>query len=315
VLRMSAVESYFTLADITDAEAFRRLGRSLAADPDTELRRTLVSAQVVTGPDGMKRTELVTSTAADRVRSTPRLLPEEDLRAQLTELVLTSPAVPARREERTALRPLLDAFFEGLGTKAVEVLSANLDRAGARLVRVVEQEQRRFMAKPRAQEVVELREFEPVRATDKPVSGDRHGAFSRSSAYDDWKRSLYALEWFDSKPERTVANMVDDDESVTCWVRLHTGELPILWNSAGQQYNPDLIVMEVDGTHWVVEVKMDKEMASADVQAKREAAQRWANHVNADDTVAATWRYLLVSESDVDTAKGSWSALKRLGGS
>jgi type III restriction enzyme len=315
VLRMSAVESYFTLADITDVDAFRKLGRSLAADPDAELRRTLVSAHVVTGPDGMKRTELVTATAADRVRSTPRLLPEEQLRAELTELVLASPAVPARKEERAALTPLLDAFFEGLGAKAVEVLSANLDRAGARLVRVVEQEQRRFMAKPKAHEVVELKEFNPIRATDKPVSGDRFGAFSRSSAYDDWKRSLYPLEWFDSKPERTVANTVDDDEGVDCWVRLHTGELPILWNSAGQQYNPDLIVMETDGTHWVVEVKMDKEMASADVQGKREAAQRWANHVNAGGSVAGTWRYLLVSESDIETAKGSWPALKGLGGS
>ena len=38
---------------------------------------------------------------------------------------------------------------------------------------------------------------------------------------------------------------------------------------------------------------------------------RW---VNADEKVRATWRYLIVSESDVDTAKGSWSALKKLGG-
>jgi hypothetical protein len=35
--------------------------------------------------------------------------------------------------------------------------------------------------------------------------------------------------------------------------------------------------------------------------------------VTADAGVGATWRYLLVSESDVDTAKGSWPALKRLG--
>jgi type III restriction enzyme len=55
-------------------------------------------------------------------------------------------------------------------------------------------------------------------------------------------------------------------------------------------------------------------MPSADVQDKREAARRWANHVNADDKVLATWRYLLVSETDVRTAKGSWEALKGLGG-
>ena len=64
--------------------------------------------------------------------------------------------------------------------------------------------------------------------------------------------------------------------------RLHTGDLPILWNSAGQQYNPDLLVIETNGAHWIVEVKMDKEMTSADVQGKREAALRWANYVTTD---------------------------------
>jgi type III restriction enzyme len=157
------------------------------------------------------------------------------------------------------------------------VLSANLDRAGVLLIRLVEQQQRRYMAKPSYHQVVELREFDPARATDKPASADRFGAFAKAVAYEGWRRSMFPLEWFDSRPERTVANMVDADDYVACWVRLHTGELPILWNSAGQQYNPDLLVVETDGTHWVVEIKMDKEMVSADVQGKREAAQRWAN--------------------------------------
>ncbi len=159
--------------------------------------------------------------------------------------------------------------------------------------------------------VVELKELNPGRATDKPVSADRFGTFSKSLAYEGWRRSQYPLEWFDSRPERTVANIVDDDDDVVCWVRLHTGELPILWNSAGQQYNPDLVVVETDETHWVVEVKMDKEMTSADVQGKRDAAQRWANYVTVDDSAGTTWRYLLVSESDVDTARGPWPALKK----
>jgi type III restriction enzyme len=314
VLRMSVVQSSFSLADITDTDAFRRLGASLAADPAGELSRTLLGARIVEGADGMRRTELVTTTAADRVRSTPTLFPESDLRNSLAEMVLASSAVPARKSERAALTPLLDAFFEGLGTKAVEVLSANLDRAGARLVRLVESEQRRFMTKPSFEEVVEVRSFDPIRVTDKDVSANRHGAFSKALAYEGWQRAMFPIAWFDSAPERTVANIVDDDDSVSWWLRLHINDLPILWNGAGQQYNPDLIVIETDDTYWVVEVKMDKEMTSADVQAKREAAKRWANHVSADSTVGTRWRYLLVSESDINDAKDSWDALKRLGG-
>lgn len=313
VLRMSSVTSSFSLADITDVSAFRKLGTALAANPTGELNRTLVSARVVVGADGVKRTELVRSEAADHIRSTPTLLSASDLREQLTEIVLAAPAVPARKEERAAVQSLLDAFLDGLGSHADEILSANLDRAGARLVRLVGEEQRRFMAKPSIREVVKIEEFAPTRSTDKTTTADRYGPFSKSLAYEGWIRSLYPVEWFDSSPERTVANMIDGDESVVCWVRLHIGELPILWNSGGQHYHPDFLVIETDSEHWIVEVKMDKEMTSADVQGKREAAARWANHVSANEQVDTMWRYLLVAESDVSMARGSWSSLKQIG--
>ncbi len=311
VLRMSTVESRFSLADITEVDGFRKLGVALAANPDGELNRMLFGARVVVGLDGIKRTEMVRSEAADHIRSSPSLFALQDLRDRLTDMVLTSSAVPARKEERAALGPFLDAFVEGLGTEAEAVLSANLERAGARLVQLVGTEQRRFMAKPTYEQVVKLVEFDPVRATDREVSADRFGPFAKSLAYEGWSRSLFPVEWFDSSPERTVANMVDGDAGVVCWVRLHINDLPILWNSGGQQYHPDFIVIEADGTHWVVEVKMDREMTSEDVRSKRQAAKRWANHVSASALVTATWRYLLVSEADVQTAKGSWPALQR----
>lgn len=311
-LRMTNVKSHFSLADIPDPDAFRRLGVTLAADPDNELSRTVVSARVIRNADGVKRTELVTSPAADRVRSAPRLFPEQDLRRDLADAVLASSAVPARKSERAALAPLLDAFFNGLGANAVEVLSANLDRAAARLIRLVEQEQRKYMAKPVYEEVTELHDFNPARATDKDISADRFGAFSKSVAYEGWQRNMYALAWFDSRTERDVANLLDDDVRITAWARLHIGDIPILWNGAGQNYNPDLLAVEDDGTHWLIEVKMDKEMPTAEVQDKRIAATRWANHVSADESVGVTWRYLLASETDTATAKGSWTALKQL---
>jgi type III restriction enzyme len=310
---MSAVESKFSLADITDADSFRKLGVALAANPDGELNRMLFGARVVVGADGIKRTEMVRSEAADHIRSIPSLFSLQDLRDQLSDIILASPAVLARKEERAALQPFLDAFFDGLGAKAEEVLSANLERAGARLVQLVGTEQRRYMAKPTYEQVVKLDEFHPIRSTDKDVTADRFGPFSKSVAYEGWSRSLFPVEWFDSNPERALANMVDDDLGVTCWARLHINELPILWNSGGRRYNPDFIVIDSDGTHWVVEVKMDKEMPTEEVQGKRDAATRWANHVTADDQVGVPWRYLLVSEADVSTAKGSWDALTRLG--
>lgn len=310
ILRMTAVRSDFSLADITDTARFRQLGAALAAKPDEELARTRLSAEIVVGSDGIKRTQLVTSEAADHVVAEGHLFPVDQLREELTVRILASTAVPARKDQRSAMRPLLDAFLDGLDGLAEEVLSANLDRAAARLIQLVETEQRRFMAKPSYDEIVELRRFDPVRMTDKRESKDRFGAFSRACAYEGWARSLFPLEWFDSSPELTVANAIDGDDSIACWVRLHINELPILWNSGGRQYNPDFIVVEKDGVHFVVEVKMTKEMGTEEVGGKLEAAKRWVNHVSAD---GVQWRYLLVSEDDVRTAKGSWGALKSLG--
>ena len=47
---------------------------------------------------------------------------------------------------------------------------------------------------------------------------------------------------------------------------------------------------------------IDQTDESEDVKGKRDAARRWANYVTADERVEAVWRYLLVSETDVDTA-------------
>lgn len=109
-----------------------------------------------------------------------------------------------------------------------------------------------------------------------------------------------------------MANLLDDAEEITCWARLHRGDLPILWSQAGQWYNPDFLAVERDSTHWVIEVKAVKEMEAPDVKGKRQAAQRWVNHVTADSTVNVPWRYLLASETDVKTVRGSWPALKQL---
>ncbi|HYZ79071.1 MAG TPA: hypothetical protein VE596_17025 [Gaiellaceae bacterium] len=117
--------------------------------------------------------------------------------------------------------------------------------------------------------------------------------------------------WFDSSTERALAQTLDDSDEIRFWVRLNTGDLPILWQSDGREYNPDFVAVEVGGVHWLVESKMDKEMESADVAGKENAALRWASHVSSKTTTE--WRYLLVSESDVSAARGSWSALKRLG--
>lgn len=312
ILKMGAVSVEFTLADITNPKPFRELGERLRADPVGELRRVRLSARTVTGPDGLRRTEMVTAPAVDKVVSQGSLLPLEDGLRELRIRVLDSAPVPSRPKEATSLARLIDAFAEGLGNDAVTVLSNYMDRVAAGFIELITVEQRNCGTRPSFGDVIDVVTLAPVRFARATTSADRLGKFKRGVGYE-YDNSIYEQDWFDSRPERDLANIIDEDDEIQYWVRLQNGDLPILWHSTGKKYNPDFIAIDRDEVHWLVEVKSNKEMTSAAVQAKREAAIRWSNHVDDDDRVADTWRYLLVSESHVKTAKGSWTALRRLG--
>lgn len=47
------------------------------------------------------------------------------------------------------------------------------------------------------------------------------------------------------------------------------------------------------------------------MQAKKNAAERWARRVNASG-IAGKWRYLLMSETQLKAATGDWRRLKAL---
>ena len=96
---MTTIKSDFSLADITDDAPFSRLGEGIAADPTETLRRVRLSAQVVQGSDGLRRTELITARAIDRVESPASLLPIDTLRQQLVNQILSASIVPARANQ------------------------------------------------------------------------------------------------------------------------------------------------------------------------------------------------------------------------
>lgn len=313
VIKSTVPRSEFSLADITDDESFRQLGRKLVADPGLDtLRRVQIGAVVQTGLDGIRTTQVFTVPAADRVPAQLALEPMAYLREKLVDAVFGCSVTPQRLKERNAAERLVDLFLAGLGESAQRALSAYFDRASASLIDLVVAKAREFARDPAYEEVVELQPVAKVRAAKPTTTSDRYGKFQRGVGYTAFRKSVYAQDWFDSSTERDLANILDDSDDVDIWMRLQRGDLEILM-AEDRNYNPDFVAVESGGGHWLVESKMDKEMESLDVLAKREAAMRWANHVSADPKVGATWRYLLVSEADVAAAKGDWQALKALG--
>ena len=316
-LRTMSIKQAFSLSDITDLDAFTQLGKRISADPEGTLRRVVVGARIVEDESGFKQIRMTTEDAVDRIGASTLTIPIDTSQQGLVEVILAMDIVSAREDvagtQRSAAEAIVDAFLDGMGEKAEHLLSAFYTRAAAGLKNKVEEEYKRYLQPPQQSDEVEVVPFGSQRYVTRGLSPDRWDEFSKSSAYEGWTKSLYPCEWFDSSTERYFANALDGDDSIEYWVRLQRDDLIIVWSYKGQQYNPDFIVHEVTGDDWLVEVKMDKEANSEDVKAKREAAKRWVNRVNYSKKFPNKWHYLLVTETDVKTAKGSWAAVKQLG--
>jgi type III restriction enzyme len=78
--------------------------------------------------------------------------------------------------------------------------------------------------------------------------------------------------------------------------------------AATRFYHPDFIVVDDEGTHYIVEGKAASEMTDPIVLAKRDAAANWVSTVNASTSVSVKWAYVLCSETAVGSAS-DWPSL------
>ena len=118
-------------------------------------------------------------------------------------------------------------------------------------------------------------------------------------------RSIYWLNWFDSEPERAIANLLDKPASgIDCWARLAVwGQFSI--PSGHGRYFPDFYARSGD-EHFIIEVKADNQMTSEEVVAKARAAEHFVELVNADGRFGR-WSYVLISQATADSAL-TWAA-------
>lgn len=305
VIQMTPVKGQFSL-DVIDPELFRALGVQHAADPDALLLRTVISAEVEGGDH--RRVKMVTRTAEDKVTGATVNVPlAESVEAVRRELK-ASEEVPARKAEAVLLDRLLDAYVAGLGDKAEEVLSGFRHRAIATFRKVLREAQRDLEAKPEYGELVRLAPLKRNRVSRPETSKHLAGIFRRGVGYEGWKKSYFPQVWFDSEPEFRFARVVDDADDVAFWVRLVRDDIPIMWTSAGNHYNPDFLVLLKDGTRVLAEVKADRMVKVDEVREKKTAAKRWTRKVSAE--AEGEWEYLLVTPDDIKLSKGSWPALR-----
>jgi hypothetical protein len=270
-------------------EVFAEIGRKVADAHGARLDRKLLDVV----DDGAGGFTLVPR-AGESLDATQVALPFGQVKDMLVDTVMALSFLPDDRETRNGAVRLVDAAIQAAGGE--EKLAAYHDIVADMVKKTL---RKRFQAGPaREQNTISLAPFKPVRTTTRPQETNRFAPFSRDTAYGSWSRSTHPWNWFDSEPERALANLLDDAPpaaGVGVWARILRGEFDISW--AVGRYVPDFYA-EVGSVHYLLEVKADKDMATPDVQAKKTAAVQLANAVT-DTGSAGQWRYVLISESDL----------------
>ena len=104
----------------------------------------------------------------------------------------------------------------------------------------------------------------------------------QQALYGGFARCLYGTQRFQADTERKLAVILDRDGQR--WFRPLKGQFQIFYRHGLHQfqYVPDFVVETPDAI-WMIEGKARNELATPEVVAKKEAAERWCGHA-ADHT-------------------------------
>lgn len=121
----------------------------------------------------------------------------------------------------------------------------------------------------------------------------------RSMLFGGFGKCLFPIQKFDSDTERRFAVVIENDESVTKWVKPNKGTFKIHY-SGEANYEPDFVA-ESKVAYYLCEPKAETEMTDELTQAKAKAASEWCKH--ATTVSSKPWQYLLIPHSAIDETK------------
>lgn len=295
----------FSVAEIPHTQG-REKGRRFTDTAVIPLHRTEV--------DASRKGEDVTITTrdAEEAQARQQSMKLDTVREELIERVMRLPVVQRTRQERNATDSLVGAFLGGAGEKTNEWNDTRFRQAASGMESLVREaaSQTRPVVRHRITEVV--LPVEPVDVLESKALRVGTDSYLKGALFGGWKRSIMPYASFDAKStEWEIAATLESSASdIEHWLRLpSTGEIHIPWD--GGRYYPDFIAIDSAGVYWLIEGKDDASMrrSDPDVMAKKETAEVWVRHVNAEGSYGY-WRYLFVTESDVAGASGSWDLLK-----
>ena len=137
---------------------------------------------------------------------------------------------------------------------------------------------------------------ETPRPFRQPVDNKRD---IRSMLFDGFAKCLYPIQKYDSDTERRFSVILENDTSVTKWVKPGKGNFRIHY-TAEAEYEPDFVAEAMDA-YYLCEAKAETEMDDDTIQAKARAAAQWCKH--ATSVSSKPWKYLLIPHTAIDESK------------
>ncbi|MFB6556184.1 DEAD/DEAH box helicase family protein [Streptomyces sp. NPDC056405] len=299
----------FSFSYITDASA-RAEGAAYSHEFRVELARKAVEAQ--RGMDGEVGFQITT---AESVDATQKHVKIQNLREDLFNRIWNSGYVEETFAESRAAERVVREFLVGAGvaTGDVEHVWGELraTQAATALGKLVKAAYNNRKLQPQyAFRVVNIPTIPPPVMPSNVV--DKWQDFRKDLWYDGWEHSVEPVASFDAKStEFRLAHLFDSSSAVKWWLRNYEPGEVWIERDNGRKYYPDFIVLDAEGTHWLIEGKSNDRANDPEVQEKKRAAEDWARFVR-DSGEFDNWRYLFATESIIKNAQGSWESLLAL---
>lgn len=307
----------FSLAQV-NLMSVEALGRRFADDDVPALIRKALDAE----RDDQGRAHTVIRDEDTVVKASTLPIPFDLIENDLVTRLMRTNGIEQTITEANASLAVAKAFLVGAGVTEDTPWRAEHGRlATTRLTEWITNQQTSSPARE-VREVEHVRWPDPAERTFTAPPQNRQlitssRDFVRGYPYQGWERGVYEVTTFDAySTEFSLATIFENPASrIRAWVRIDaTVPLRIIYliGAVQRSYEPDFIVVDEHGVYWIVEGKSDRDMASPEVIAKRDAARDWVHTVNASADVPEHWAYLLASESVITNAS-TWDAAKNGG--
>jgi len=118
--------------------------------------------------------------------------------------------------------------------------------------------------------------------------------------FKGFKKSCHSEYKFDSKVEKDLSIVLEQDAEVIKWLRPAPSQFKIYWRHNSKQYQPDFIV-ELADTIYMVETKRQDDVSDEEVNEKAKAAHTYCCNATryTSQNNGKPWKYLLIPHTAV----------------